>query len=158
LKFAFALTLFTFSAGAQTVPGPPPAQPLPFSHKAHVDANLECRLCHTNPDPGRYMGIMPATECMSCHKGISPDDPVVRTLTALAKKKQTINWVRVYEIPTFVKFSHRTHVARGLECDACHGPVATRNQLAREGNISQLACVECHTTNKVEFNCALCHD
>src|SRR5208282_3364782 len=32
-----------------------PAQPLPFSHKTHVTRGLQCRQCHTNPEPGNQM-------------------------------------------------------------------------------------------------------
>jgi len=32
---------------------PPPVQPVPYSHKKHLAQGLDCKDCHTNPEPGK---------------------------------------------------------------------------------------------------------
>lgn len=95
---------------------------------------------------------------MTCHSTIKTDSPAIQKLAAAAKDGREIKWVRVYEIPSYVNFSHRTHVAAGNQCEECHGPVATRAQLAREGNISMGGCMECHRAKKAGLDCTYCHE
>ena len=152
------LALLVVGAGAQTTPKLPPEQPLPFSHKTHSDAKLECKLCHSNPAPGKTMGIARPSACMPCHKTVKPQSPAIRTLATFARKDREIEWVRVYQIPSFVKFSHRLHMAAGNTCEECHGPVATRAQLASERDLSQTGCVACHRAKQAGLTCATCHD
>src|SRR5260370_7342454 len=33
----------------------PPVQPIAYSHKKHLAFVLECKKCHTNPEPGKLM-------------------------------------------------------------------------------------------------------
>ncbi len=138
---------------------PAPAQPIPFSHKTHAGtAKLPCRMCHPNPDPGDSMTIAPASVCMQCHSSIDTDHPAIQKLAAFAKSNTPIPWVRVYQIPTYVSFSHRSHVKAGHACQDCHGPVATRAQLFREADISMGGCMNCHRLKKVSIDCTFCHD
>src|SRR6185437_5466798 len=51
------------------------------------------------------------------------------------------SWIRIYELPSFVTFSHRTHLLHGATCQECHGPVAERTQLYKENDISMASCV-----------------
>ena len=58
--------------GAQTATTPPPpagkkfvpapvAQPLPYSHKTHIAAGLQCKNCHEMPEPGDFAGVLLST-------------------------------------------------------------------------------------------------
>src|SRR5690349_11948635 len=88
-----------------------PVQPVPFSHKQHAGTlKLQCRMCHPNPDPGESMTIAPASTCMQCHTAIKADSPAIQKLAAAAKENRRIPWVRVYQIPSYVNFSHRIHL------------------------------------------------
>jgi hypothetical protein len=136
-----------------------PEQPLPFSHKAHAGAmKLACKMCHPNPDPGETEGIPPAATCMQCHSAIKTDSPAIQKLTAYAKNNRPIPWVRVFEIPDFVKFSHRDHAKAGNTCEECHGKVAESDQMARETNLSMGGCIACHRTKDAGIDCTFCHD
>jgi len=104
------------------------------------------------------MGIEPASECIACHRTVKPESPAIHKLVALAKGGHEIKWVRVYQIPAFVKFSHTAHAAAGFDCDACHGPVATRTQLARETDMTQVGCLTCHKAEHAGITCNFCHD
>jgi hypothetical protein len=150
--------LLALSASAQS-DKEPPEQPLPFSHKAHAGTlKLKCKMCHPNPDPGEVMRIAAASVCMSCHSAIKTDSPAIQKLAAFAKNERPIPWVRVYEIPSYVNFSHRAHLETGNACEDCHGPVAERDRLFREGDISMGGCMKCHQLKKVSVDCTFCHE
>ncbi len=104
------------------------------------------------------MGIAPLSDCMQCHRTVRPESPAIRGLAALAKGRREFHWVRVYQDPSFVRFNHRVHIAAGHTCEECHGPVATRTQIALERDISQIGCVACHRAEKAGLGCTFCHD
>lgn len=120
---------------------------------------MECATCHPNSDPGKDMGIPPLSECMTCHETVAQDDPAIRKLALSVRKKHPAQWVRVYNIPAFVRFNHRRHLAAGTRCEECHGPVATRDELALEYPMTQKGCLACHVPRHVGTNqCFFCHD
>ena len=135
-----------------------PQQPVAFSHKQHVALGLGCRDCHVNPDPGVAEGLPAASKCMSCHFSIAKDRPAIQKLKEYADRKEAIPWAAVYEIPNFVRFSHRVHAKAGFPCAKCHGPVETRDALWRETDLSMAGCVACHRQHKASTNCRACHE
>lgn len=146
-------------AVGQTAKPPPPAQPIPFSHKLHIgELNLECKTCHANPDPGERMGLAAPAACMECHSTVGADSPAIQKLAAFAKNRREIRWARIYEIPAYVRFSHRTHLTAGTTCAECHGQVKEREQLYREVDLSMAGCVNCHRARKASIDCAFCHE
>ncbi len=60
------------------------------------------------------------------------------------KEPQSIPWVRVHNLPDFVYFDHRAHVAAGVSCQTCHGPVESMHQLEQFSTLSMGSCVNCH--------------
>ncbi|MCW5967734.1 MAG: cytochrome c3 family protein [Blastocatellales bacterium] len=136
-----------------------PEQPLPFSHKKHAgDEAIKCAVCHRNADPGERMGFPPTSVCMGCHTDEAADKPAIKTLAALDAERRAIRWVRVYQIPSYVFFSHRAHLAAGSACADCHGQVAERERLYREGDISMAGCIKCHQEKQASTDCTYCHD
>ncbi len=135
-----------------------PEQPIPFSHKQHMALGLKCKDCHANPDPGEIEGIPAASKCMLCHVSIAKDKPAIEKLKAYADRKQAIPWVRVYQIPSYVDFSHRAHVDAGVKCEKCHGSVAARDALWKETDIGMGGCIACHRQNRVSTACTFCHE
>lgn len=154
---ACVLALAATGTGGQTPMGP--EQPLPFSHKKHAgEQALKCATCHRNADPGEKMGFAPTATCMGCHSDEAADKPSIQKLAAFDKEKREIRWVRVYEIPSFVFFSHRAHLATGNTCTECHGQVAERERLYREGDLSMAGCIKCHQAKQASTDCTYCHD
>lgn len=147
------LVLFLIAQSAEPI-----QQPIPYSHKLHLSKGLECKNCHTNPDPGDSMGIPKVATCMACHRTIKADSPHIQTLAKAATDKTEIKWKRVYQTPSFVFFSHRVHTEAGAACESCHGPVRERDVLAKEGNISMGACMACHQQKKASNDCNTCHE
>jgi hypothetical protein len=143
---------------ALAAPRPAPVQPLPYSHKQHVALGLDCRLCHVNPDPGTLMTYPAAALCMSCHQTTAADRPAIQKLAGFASSGKPIPWVRVYQLPDFVFWNHRSHLAAGIECATCHGPVAQRDVIAQETSILTMqGCLSCHEKRQVLTDCGDCH-
>jgi len=100
-----------------------------------------CTPCHSidrnNPDKV----ATPAARCTACHPGFQPGAPVARA--AIPRPN--------------LKFDHRAHRARGLDCAACHGDLrgvdlATRDQLP-----SMPLCLDCHDGRRASARCVTCH-
>jgi Zn ribbon nucleic-acid-binding protein len=136
----------------------PTVQPIPFSHKAHVALKLKCSDCHAMPDPGEVITIPAATKCTACHVTLKVDSPAIKELRAFAQQKRAIPWARVYEIPSWVYFSHKTHLDAGAKCEACHGAVGERDRLWLETDLSMRGCMDCHRSHKATLDCAGCHE
>lgn len=78
-----------------------------------------------------------------------------------------IRWVRVHRLPDYVYFDHSAHVAAGVDCQKCHGPVE-RMETVRQANTLWMGwCVNCHrdahangvkgNKTKPSLNCTACH-
>ncbi len=133
-------------------------QPVPFSHKQHTAAGMSCVDCHAAAATKERAGLPASDRCMLCHQTIATEREAVQRLAELAEKGQPIEWVRVYRVPDFVFFSHASHVGAGVECAACHGPVAEREVLAKEVSTSMTACMGCHKAKGVSNHCHFCHE
>lgn len=141
-----------------TKPPEPPKQPLPFSHKLHVAQGLKCQGCHISPDPGWEMTLPATAKCMGCHEDIAADKSTIKELARFHQDKEAVPWVRVYQKPDWVWFSHREHLEAGAKCDRCHGAVAERDALWREKPITMENCMNCHRENKASNACNFCHE
>ena len=95
---------------------------------------------------------------MQCHSSVKTDSLHIQKLAGYAESKRPIPWVRVYQIPTFVFFSHRAHLEAGNTCQECHGAVAEREQMAREVNLNMSGCMACHKTKNASNDCLYCHE
>lgn len=132
-------------------------QPVPYSHKTHLALGLKCDSCHKNPDPGESMGFPAESFCMGCHQAVKADSPHIGKVAAAAREKKPIPWVRVYQLPTYVYFSHRVHTA-GATCDSCHGPVRERDLTTKEVVHTMRSCMACHDATKAKNDCKACHE
>jgi hypothetical protein len=148
------------STGAPTIsnPAPAPGQPVAFSHKKHItEAKVACNDCHEPSHNGSTLVIPQATKCMQCHATIATDKPDIKRIADAAQNNQVLQWVRVYRVPSFVTFSHKTHTSSGAQCEDCHGPVAQRDAIALEKDISMGGCISCHTQKAAPTGCDTCH-
>ena len=136
-----------------------PQQPIPFSHKGHTAAGVKCLDCHTIRKPGFAAGLPQEGTCMGCHASVKTDSPEIQKLAAFYKAKKPVPWIKVYQVPDFVWFSHELHYRNAhIGCENCHGPVADRDIIAKERPTSMNSCVECHEKSKASTTCAACHD
>lgn len=139
-------------------PHPAPAQPIPFSHKLHITSGLQCKDCHTNPDPGNQMTVPVASACMSCHVAVATDKPAIKKLAEFAKSNQPIPWARVYQLTAGVTWTHRAHLKAGSQCVMCHGDVAQLDAMAQTTSVTAMGvCIGCHQAKQAATVCSTCH-
>jgi hypothetical protein len=132
-------------------------QPIPFSHKLHSDAGSECTDCHTGAATQDRAGLPQAGRCMLCHVAVKMESSHIQKLARIRDAQERIRWVRIYTVPDFVFFSHQNHVRAGETCETCHGPVASRDVLAKEVSTSMTTCMSCHAARDVSNECHFCH-
>ncbi len=142
---------------AERLPREAPPQPVRFNHKLHAAAKIECADCHPGAETKDRAGLPQREQCMLCHAAIATDREEIRKLAALPAEER-IRWQRLYRVPDFVFFSHRSHAEGGVRCGQCHGPVETRAILAQEFSTNMIACMNCHADRQVSNECFLCHD
>jgi hypothetical protein len=121
------------------------SQPIPFSHKHHVgELGLDCRYCHTSVEVSSSAG-MPATQtCMACHSQIWLNSPTLEPVRESYSADTSIAWTRVNAVPDFVYFNHSIHIAKGVGCTTCHGPIGEMNITWRAQSLYMRWCLDCH--------------
>ena len=143
-----------------TPPPEGPIQPLPYSHRQHLELGLvECTDCHINPEYGPLM-TFPATDvCLSCHDSMPTSAATMQQLEASQASGTPIPWVRVYQLADYVYWSHASHLAAEITCETCHGPVAERDRISLETNVTtKQGCVTCHQARQSLVDCGDCHE
>jgi len=128
------------------------------SRHAGVPTAEVCMTCHRFvPAP---LGALRAEEEAAAKEGrekrpvVSPE--VRKVFRALAlddegkpiagARPAPIEWTRVHDLPDFAVFDHRPHVAAGLACQTCHGPVEAMHRVRQEASLTMGWCVSCHRT------------
>jgi len=120
-------------------------QPVPFSHKHHVgELGLDCRYCHASVEVSSSAGMPPTETCMTCHSQIWTNSEMLEPVRASYTNSKSISWTRVNAVPDFVYFNHSIHVAKGVGCTTCHGPVGEMNITWRGQTLYMRWCLECH--------------
>lgn len=122
-----------------------PTQPIPFSHKLHAgDNKIPCTYCHSDVEKSRHASIPSTGVCMNCHNVVKVDSPYIQQIAQAWKEKRAIEWVRIHELPDFVYFPHKRHVAAGVSCQTCHGEIQTMDKVFQYGALTMGWCMECH--------------
>jgi len=151
----------TVTAQSKDIPATksePPAQPIPYSHKMHLALGMKCQQCHPNPEPGDRMTFPAASKCMACHVMIAKDKPSIQKLAEFAKSSQTIPWVRIYVVSSWVYWNHRSHLEAKMTCEMCHGQVEEMEVMTKVSNVTTMAgCIDCHRKNDASTGCQYCH-
>ncbi len=123
----------------------PREQPVPFSHRHHAgELGIDCRYCHTSVEKSAFAGL-PATEiCMTCHSQIWTNSSMLEPVRASYRDNVSLPWTRVNALPEFVYFNHSIHVAKGIGCTTCHGPVGSMNLTWAAAEMKMSWCIDCH--------------
>lgn len=131
-------------------------QPIKFSHKVHATDNaIPCQYCHIYARRSQVSGVPPVAICMGCHKLIATNLSEVKKVAKFWEEKKPIPWVKIHDVPDFVRFIHKKHVNAkneiypdGLKCQECHGPIENMHVVEKFlPNFGQMGwCLECHLT------------
>ncbi|MDP2600517.1 MAG: cytochrome c3 family protein [Deltaproteobacteria bacterium] len=136
-----------------------PTQPIPFSHKLHAgDLKIDCQYCHTGTDKSRVASVPSMQTCMNCHSLVKADSPHIQKMKDLIAKGESFEWVRVHDMPDFVYFNHRRHIAKGIDCKECHGDVRSMPVITQEINLTMGFCIDCHRKKEASIECNACHN
>jgi len=120
-------------------------QPVPFSHKHHVEGlGVDCRYCHTSVENSSFAGLPPTKTCMNCHSGIWTEAPVLEPVRESARTDKPLEWTRVHNLADFVYFNHSIHVAKGVGCVSCHGQVNEMPLMSQAKTLHMDWCLSCH--------------
>ena len=125
--------------------GQRPDQPVPFSHKHHVEGlGLQCQYCHTSVEHSFYAGIPPTKTCINCHSQIWTNAQLLEPVRQSWATGQSIPWIRVHDLPDYVYFNHSIHVNKGLGCSSCHGRVDQMPLMYMQNTLQMEWCLNCH--------------
>jgi hypothetical protein len=125
--------------------GQRPDQPVPFSHKHHVQGlGLQCQYCHTSVEKSSYAGIPPTKTCMNCHSEIWTNAQLLEPVRNSWATGESIQWIRVHDLPDYVYFNHEIHVNKGIGCASCHGRVDEMPLMYEENTLQMEWCLNCH--------------
>lgn len=157
---------------------PGPRQPIPFSHAHHAGQyKIDCYYCHSGTDRSPSAGMPPLELCMGCHTQFSKDyDELegIRILKQHWQEKRPIEWKQIHRLPEYVQFKHNRHVAAGVACEQCHGPVRSMHKVylvpdTKRVNLLPAAklkmgwCLNCHWqqnaagVQQASDDCLTCH-
>ncbi len=141
---AFAVHTALFSSHATDV-GVPVAQPVPFSHKHHVEGlGIDCRYCHTGVETSAFAGVPPTETCMTCHSQVWRDAPMLAPVRESWASGRPLRWTRVNDLPDYVYFDHSIHVQKGIACVSCHGRVDQMPLMQKAHTLHMRWCLDCH--------------
>jgi len=125
--------------------GQRPDQPVPFSHKHHVQGlGLQCQYCHTTVEKSSYAGIPPTRTCMNCHAQIWTNAQLLEPVRNSWYTGQSIPWTKVHDLPDYVYFNHSIHVNKGIGCETCHGRVDEMPLMYAQNTLQMEWCLDCH--------------
>ena len=153
---------------------PGPQQPIPFSHKHHAgEFGIDCQYCHSGTDRSRAAGVPSVEVCMGCHDRFPKEYDEMAGIQILKQhweEKKPIEWEQIHRLPEYVKFRHNRHVAAGVKCQTCHGPVEQMDKLSLVPDdswwymvpVKKLEmgwCLQCHRENgqQASQDCLTCH-
>jgi len=123
----------------------PREQPVQFSHAHHAGGiGIDCRYCHTSVETSNFAGIPPTKTCMNCHSQIWLNSAYLEPVRASFRTGESLEWVRVNDLPDFVYFNHSIHIAKGIGCDTCHGKVNKMPLMWQQNSLQMEWCMNCH--------------
>jgi hypothetical protein len=140
-----ALLAWRVSIAPHPAIGTPAEQIVPFSHKHHVgDIGLDCRYCHTAVEQSAFAGIPPTHTCMTCHSELFTQQPMLAPVVQSFANGDSLQWNRIHDLPDFVYFNHSIHIAKGVGCATCHGPIDRMPLTWRVAPLTMQWCLDCH--------------
>lgn len=166
LLLGLLLSVVWVARGQATSAAPP--QPLPFSHRKHLEAGANCVYCHPGVLRSAVAGLPSVQKCVGCHQNVTPQDekdqPNIDRLLTVWESGQPVRWTRVNDQPDYVYFSHQPHIRQGVACETCHGEVSRMDGVQPVLNLNMGFCLSCHRDMASDaqhearlVDCATCH-
>jgi len=145
-----------------------PVQPIKFSHQLHAGVNkIDCQNCHTGAATSKNASIPSLNVCMNCHNYVTASEKydgktspeIMKIYAALDYNEDTkqygpntkpVEWIRIHNLPDLAYFNHSQHVSvAGIECQKCHGPIQTMEEVYQYSPLTMKWCIDCHRQTEV---------
>jgi Cytochrome c7 and related cytochrome c len=141
-----ALALFSLAAYGISESQKAPEQPIQFPHYRHIAAGVQCLYCHPGALRGPSPGLPTENKCWGCHQQlqITQTSKLLEPLRDAIANNKPLDWVPVAQVPDFVHFTHRPHIAAGLNCENCHGDVSKMTVYQNPQVMNMGWCLNCH--------------
>jgi hypothetical protein len=145
LAFILWMTYLVVRSPYEMMQDTPREQPVAFSHEHHVGGlGLDCRYCHVTVETSSFADIPPTTICMNCHSQMWATSPELAGVRESFRTGRSIQWTRVYDLPSYVYFAHSIHIHKGIGCSDCHGRVDRMPLTWQAAKLTMSWCLECH--------------
>jgi hypothetical protein len=158
---------FGLRAAAETDPVAVAETSIVFNHRRHLAADIPCLFCHPGAINGQVASIPSVQKCVGCHQNIEvareSGQATVDTVLQMWEEGRPLVWPSIVDLPDFVYFNHRPHLAAGKNCEYCHGDVSQMTMAREAFRINMGFCLEnCHRHQDPEkrerlMDCATCH-
>lgn len=155
------------AAGTASVAEAAEATSITFNHRRHLAADIPCLFCHPGAINGQVASIPSVQKCVGCHQNIEvareSGQATVNTVLQMWAEGRPLVWPSIVDLPDFVYFNHRPHLAAGKNCEYCHGDVSQMTMAHEAFRINMGFCLEnCHRHQDPEkrerlMDCATCH-
>jgi len=146
--FGGVLTIFVlwyYLSPEYTDVGYAPEQPVPYSHRLHVDQlGMDCRYCHNWVEVSDWSNVPPTETCMNCHGVVKTESLALLPVRESWATGASVEWVKVHHLPDYAQFSHAVHVNGGVGCETCHGRIDQMEVVRQVEPLSMGWCLECH--------------
>jgi hypothetical protein len=120
-------------------------QPVQFSHAHHVGGlGIDCRYCHTSVETSAFANIPPTKTCMNCHSQIWLNSSYLEPVRDSFRTGNSLQWIRVHDLPDFVYFNHSVHIKKGVGCETCHGRIDRMAGIYQANSLQMEWCLTCH--------------
>jgi len=145
-----------------------PVQPIKFSHQLHAGINkVDCQYCHSGAYSSKNASIPSLNVCMNCHNYVKASEKydgktspeIMKIYSALDYNEDTgvygtntkpVEWIRIHNLPDLAYFNHSQHVSvAGIECQKCHGPIQTMEEVYQYAPLTMKWCINCHRETEV---------
>ena len=160
MLFVAVVVALAGAVAARRAPAAVAVQPLPMSHKRHIDKQMKCRACHQGVEGQALASFPTLADCMDCHKTPQGQEASEPALRIFAARGQEIAWVRWNRLAGHVYFSHAAHVTMAnMKCEQCHRDMGAVDAAVSEADIQMKMrdCVACHRSKHASLDCLACH-
>jgi hypothetical protein len=146
-----------------------PAQniPLRFDHALHLDSGADCATCHesvSKSESAKDRNLPGHEQCETCHdieaaqQGKKTDPPASCSTCHPSFDPSVRKEPAKLDLPPAnLRFTHKVHLDRKVECTTCHGDMTKVNLATRQQLPKMATCLECHDGKLAPNDCKTCH-
>jgi hypothetical protein len=88
---------------------------------------------------------------MNCHSQIWTNAQLLEPVRQSWATGESIQWIKVHDLPDYVYFNHEIHVNKGIGCASCHGRVDEMPLMYEQNSLQMEWCLNCHRNPAVNL-------